>query len=302
MKFARLKLFFALSRTPHGLLDMAAPCFGACLWLGAFPSFYVIFIGLITVFAGYTAVYALNDVVDYHVDKKKIQHLPENKAPDLDAALVSHPMARGLLSFKEGLLWAGAWSFIALAGAYILNPVCALFFLGGCVLEAVYCLLLKVSPLRTIINGIVKTLGTLAAVYAVDPEPSLVYLAALFFTLFLWEIGGQNIPNDSTDIEEDTLVGAQTMPVRFGIDIAAYAVLVTLTGAFFLSLIILSLSQADFEFLYYAAAAGAGIFLLIIPAVKFYRSKNPVHAMILFNKASNFPAVMFLIVLFKLVF
>src|SRR5690606_26058705 len=29
----RLKLFLALSRTPHGLLDMATPAMGALLWL-----------------------------------------------------------------------------------------------------------------------------------------------------------------------------------------------------------------------------------------------------------------------------
>jgi len=68
---SRLKLFFALSRTPHGLLDMCTPAFGALLWLGQFPPIFTIIIGLITTFAGYTDVYALNDVVDYKVDKKK---------------------------------------------------------------------------------------------------------------------------------------------------------------------------------------------------------------------------------------
>ena len=71
--FSRLKLFWALSRTPHGLLDMATPALGALLWLGRFPSLELIVIGLITTFAGYTAVYALNDVIDYRVDKEKIQ-------------------------------------------------------------------------------------------------------------------------------------------------------------------------------------------------------------------------------------
>jgi len=71
--FSRLKLFWALSRTPHGLLDMATPALGALLWLGRFPSLEVIVLGLITTFAGYTAVYALNDVIDYRVDKEKIR-------------------------------------------------------------------------------------------------------------------------------------------------------------------------------------------------------------------------------------
>ena len=43
----KIKLFWALSRTPHGILDMATPALGALLWLGRFPSFEVILIGLI---------------------------------------------------------------------------------------------------------------------------------------------------------------------------------------------------------------------------------------------------------------
>lgn len=68
---SRLKLFLALSRTPHGVLDMATPALGALLWLGTFPPAGVIALRLLTAFAGYTAVYALNDVVDYRVDKEE---------------------------------------------------------------------------------------------------------------------------------------------------------------------------------------------------------------------------------------
>jgi 4-hydroxybenzoate polyprenyltransferase len=63
-----------------------------------------LFLGLITVFAGYTAVYALNDVVGYRSDKKKVQQgnlRGIEDCEDLDAVLVRYPMARGLLSFKE---------------------------------------------------------------------------------------------------------------------------------------------------------------------------------------------------------
>ena len=71
---ARLKLYLALSRTPHVLLDMAAPALGALLWLGTFPSTEVTLIGLLTAFAGYTAVYGLNDVMDHRVDKRQFRH------------------------------------------------------------------------------------------------------------------------------------------------------------------------------------------------------------------------------------
>ena len=105
-------------------------------------------------------------------------------------------MAQGLLSLREGLLWALGWSLLAIVGAYLLRPVCVLIFLAGCFLEATYCLMLKVSPFRTIVSGGVKTTGAIAAVFAVDPHPSFIYVAALFLWLFFWEIGGQNVPND----------------------------------------------------------------------------------------------------------
>ena len=71
--FNRIKLFLALSRTPHGILDMATPALGALLWLGAFPPWPVVVIGLLTAFAGYTAVYALNDIIDFRVDKERVR-------------------------------------------------------------------------------------------------------------------------------------------------------------------------------------------------------------------------------------
>ena len=124
---SRLKLFFALSRTPHGLLDMATPAFSALLWLGVFPPFPIIVIGLITTFAGYTAVYALNDVIDYHTDREKFARGGyQRQEKDLDVIGVRHPMAQGLLPFHQGLIWALAWSAVAIMGAYWLNPVCVL--------------------------------------------------------------------------------------------------------------------------------------------------------------------------------
>ncbi len=299
----RWKLFFALSRTPHGLMDMATPCLAACLWLGALPPLPVLLLGMITVFAGYTAVYALNDVIDFRVDQEKMGHEKiqvRTGTQDIDAALVRHPMAQGLLQFREGLLWSLAWALVAVTGAAILNPVCAWIFLAGCILEAVYCLLLKVSPLRTLINGVVKTLGSVAAVYAVDPDPSPVFVATLFFMLFFWEIGGQNIPNDASDMEEDVRLGARTVPVRFGLDFSAFAIVLTLGAALLLTPVLFSLSQARFELPYHLVILGLGAWLLLIPAAGFRRHPSSAAAMMLFNRASLYPPVLFCIVAFKI--
>ena len=298
----RLKLYFALSRTPHGLLDMFTPAFGALLWLGHFPPIHVILIGLTTTFAGYTAVYALNDVVDYEADKEKAATSGfSNAQSDLDSLIVRHPMALGLLSFKQGLIWSLAWGLVALIGAYILNPVCVLIFLTGCSLEAVYCLLWRISPFRTFVSGAVKTSGAIAAVFAVDPNPSAGYLVVLFLLLFFWEIGGQNIPNDWVDVDEDKQFKAQTIPVCFGLDVSRVIVWVSVALTLGLNAIIFYFSQVEFGFIYVIISLAAGCYLLLIPAVKLFRTRKASDAMALFNKASYYPPSLFVIVLMRLV-
>lgn len=299
---AKLKLFWALSRTPHGLLDMATPALGALLWLGRFPSFDVVLIGLITTFAGYTAVYALNDVIDYRVDKEKLKLCGNFDIDcDLDAPSVRHPMAQGYLSLKEGLLWTVAWSMVAIWGAYYLNPVCILIFVIGCSLEAIYCLLLKITHLRTIVSGGVKTAGAIAGVFAVDPSPSPIFLAILFLWLLLWEIGGQNVPNDWTDIEEDRRLNAKTIPVRLGIDSSNAIILGSLTAALILSLVVFYNSPIPFEFPFLVAVMSTGFFFFVLPAWLLYQTKKPRYAMVLFNMASIYPLALLVIVVIKII-
>ena len=298
---SKLKLFWALSRTPHGLLDMATPALGALLWLGAFPPPDIIIWGIITVFAGYTAVYAWNDVIDHRVDREKtrVGSLRETENY-LDAVLPRHPLAQGLLSLREGLLWALGWSMLAIIGAYALRPVCVLIFLGGCLLEAVYCLMLKVSPLRTLVSGGVKTSGALAAVFAVDPHPSFLFILALFLWLFFWEIGGQNIPADWADIEEDRQLQAQTIPVRLGTTYAAWILLGCLILTLVLKIIVFYHSATGIHLPTVIASLVVGVYLLLLPAFRTFMSKKRSHAMELFNRASYYPLAMLAVVVINL--
>jgi 4-hydroxybenzoate polyprenyltransferase len=298
-----LKLFWALSRTPHGLIDMTTPGLAALLWLGAFPSFVTIVVGLVTVFAGYTAVYALNDIVGYRSDRAKLEaggFKGDVHAGDLDALLVRHPMAQGILSLHEGVAWAAAWGFIAAAGAYWLNPFCLVIFAAGCLLETLYCILWRVSPYRVFVSGAVKSSGAIAAVYAVDPRPAPLFLLFLFLVIFLWEIGGQNAPNDWTDIEEDRQFGARTIPVIFGLDKTRDIVLGTLFLAVTANLVLFSLSPAPFGPLALTATVVAGIYLLLRPAWQLHGSARKADAMRLFNRASYYPLVLFAIVTLRL--
>jgi 4-hydroxybenzoate polyprenyltransferase len=295
---SRLKLFLALSRTPHGLLDLAAPALAALLCLGHFPPLWVTLLGLLTVFAGYTAVYALNDVVDYRVDREKLR-LEGGAAsgPYLDAVLVRHPLAAGRVSLREGLAWTGAWALVAFLGAYALNPVCALIFVVGCLLEAAYCLLLKVSHLRLLVAGVVKGLGALAAVFAVDPQPSPLFLAVLFLWLFGWELGGQNIPADWHDVEQDRTLQAKTIPVVQGLNQAAALALVSLTASVTLSLALGWLAPVNFSALHQLLLAAAGLGLLLLPAGRLYRRRSRSAAAALFNRASYYPLAVLGVVL-----
>ena len=296
----RIKLFMALSRTPHGLLDMAAPALAALLWLGSIPPIHVIVIGLVTAFAGYTSVYALNDVVDFRIDRRKIRECGlKCSAGDLDAICARHPMAQGLLSLRDGILWTAAWGAIALLGAWLLNPACALIFILACIAEAVYCLMLRLSWMRALVSGVVKTAGGLAAIYAVAPNSSTLFLIGFFLWFFLWEIGGQNVPNDWSDMEEDVRMGAETIPVKFGTRGSAQIILSSLTLTVAMSIALFWLTPARLSALYFAAAVPAGIFLLLLPAWRLYAERTAALASALFNRASYYPVTMFVVIFFS---
>ena len=297
------KLFFALSRTPHGLIDMATPALAALLYLGAWPSLPVVVIGVLTVFAAYTAVYALNDVIDFRTDQQKVCSGGYCDGEEyLDGALIRHPLAKGALSLPAGLIWTLAWALIALAGAWLLNPVCMLIFLIGCILEAVYCLLWRVTHLRTVVSGLVKTLGAVAAVFAVDPDPSILFLIVLVLWLFCWEIGGQNIPNDWTDIEEDRRFNARTVPVILGLRQASLVSLLALVCAMFLNLLIFWLSPLEFGLFLLLMVLTTNAWLLLRPVLRLQENPERRNAMRLFNSASIYPLANLALVLAGILF
>lgn len=298
----RIKLFMALSRTPHGLLDMAAPALAALLWLGSIPPIHVVIIGLITAFSGYTAVYALNDVIDFRTDRRKIRECGlKCYAGDLDGVYVRHPMAQGMLRLRDGILWTAGWGAIALLGAWLLNPACAVIFILGCAAETVYCLMLRLSWMRALVSGGVKSAGGLAAIFAVAPGSSAPFLMGFFLWFFFWEIGGQNVPNDWSDIEEDMKMGAGTIPVRFGPRGSATIVLGSLSIAVAMSIALFWLTPARLSALYFAAAIPAGIFLLLLPAWRLYTGRTAALASALFNRASYYPVTMFVVIFLSII-
>lgn len=297
----KLKLYLALSRTHHGVIDMMSPFLAALLYLGRLPGIQVLLVGFITVFAGYTAIYALNDIAGYRVDRKNIGNLEQGaQGNDIDSVLLRHPLAQGALSMQEAVLWTSGWAALAVIGAISLNPVCVLIFLLGALLEVIYCLLLKITHLRFVISGFVKSAGPVAAVYAVDSDPSRGFVFLIILFHFMWEAGGQNIPNDYTDIDGDSQVRAMTLPIKFGRRFAGQLILLALIVSVLSVLMLFRISPAGFGFMSYLAVLAWSSYLLLLPAWTLNRSCAGRDAMTLFNRASYYPLLLLLIVLMKL--
>lgn len=282
--------YLGLSRTPHSVLDVATPAMAALLWLGHFPSIWVTIVGLITAFAGYTAVYALNDLIDYRVDRERLAlQRDDEQLFHVDELFPPHPVASGVLTFRQGLLWFLFWAVIAIAGALWLNPFCAVLFIASATLEGVYCKLLRVTHLKIIPSIIVKATGGFAGVFAVDPDPSPAFLAVLFLWLATWEVGGQNVANDIVDLEDDSRVGAKTTATVLGKFNAVFLIVSSLSMAALASVAIYWTAGPGIGPIYPFAAAAVSWFLLLDPAYRVYADPGRNTAASLFNKASYMP-------------
>ncbi|WP_428565423.1 MAG: UbiA family prenyltransferase [Solidesulfovibrio sp. DCME] len=297
-----LTVYLALSRTPHGLLDLAGPFCAALLCRGGLPPASVIALGCLTVFAGYTAVYALNDIVDYRSDKRQVEASGRDARLNyLDAAFIRHPLAHGYLTLPAAVAWFLFWAVTAFCGAWVLNPVCAWLLIAGCLLETAYCLLLTVSHLRALINGVVKALGPLAAAFAVSPDPSPWFLLGLFAWVFTWEIGGQNIPADWHDAARDAITGARTVPVVLGYRRASRLAVACLAASLALAVPLLALSPLAVSAPLWLAATLGGAWLLLPPSVALAASLADEAAAALFNRASFYPALVLAVLVVHLI-
>lgn len=296
-----MKRFFALSRTAHGVLDIAAPGFYALLWLGDFPQWQIILLSLFTAFAAYTAIYALNDLVGIAVDREKFAG-GINAGYSVESSHLRYPLAQNVLSYRSGWIWFAAWFAMALVSSYLLNPTIVFILIAATILEVIYCLLLKVTYLRTFVSGLVKSSGPIAAIFVVDQHPSPALLLLLLAWVFFWEIGGQNTPADWNDTVEDQRVNAKTIPLQLGTQKAGIIVLITLGLTVVISMFLPITSPLKLGIPYMLASLVAGFALLLIPGYQLYRTQEGRQAAALFDKASYYPLAQLLIISIFVIF
>ncbi|MBK6791164.1 MAG: UbiA family prenyltransferase [Anaerolineales bacterium] len=290
-----MKKFFALSRTTHGVLDLAGPGFIALLWLGKFPEIGTILLSIFTAFAAYTAIYALNDLIGIAVDKEKFSG-GINAGYSVEASDLRYPLAQNALSYRSGWLWFIGWFTIALIGSYFFNPAIDIILIAAAILEIIYVMLLKVTYLRTFVSGFVKSSGPIAAIFVVDPSPAPTLVLLVLAWVFFWEIGGQNIPADWNDTVEDKRVNAKTIPIHFGTKRAGQIVVVTLSVTSVLSLLLPMASPLNLGWAYLLASAASAGYLLLRPGLQLANGQEGRQAAALFDNASFYPMAQLLII------
>jgi 4-hydroxybenzoate polyprenyltransferase len=292
----RMKKFIGLSRMTHSVLDIAHPALGAILVFGGAPHPLTIIFGLLAAFSGYTAVFALNDLMDYRVDSEKLGGYGAGRDTfDIDSVGVRHPIAQGTIGYKAALGWVLFWSVLALGFAFLLNPICSLLMLAAGALEATYCRLLRVTHWKTILSGLMVAVGGMAGIFAVTTTPPLLMVVLFALWAFTWEMGCRNIPNDWSDIDEDKALRITTMPVRFGRPVTSRISFVFACVTILSSLLFPLAIPVRFSLIYQAGALAAGIVLLIIPGVRWLRDQQTKSAMLFFNRACFYPLAVFVV-------
>jgi 4-hydroxybenzoate polyprenyltransferase len=143
-----------------------------------------------------------------------------------------------------------------------------------------------------VVSGFVKTMGAIAAVFAVDPHPDPVSILILFSCFFFWEIGGQNIPHDWSDIEEDRRFEAKTIPVQMGEERSAALSFACVLLAAILCTILFFIKFSSMRGPALTAALAVCGVLLLAPGWRLFQTRSRASAMALFNRASYFPAAL----------
>jgi 4-hydroxybenzoate polyprenyltransferase len=285
-----LKGFFGLSRMTHSILDVAHPAIGAILVLGGFPRPSTVAIGLLAAFAGFTAVFALNDVMDCKVDCEKIsKDGTSRECFDLDSVGSRHPIAQGSLALKAALGWVIGWGLCAIALAYVLSPLCAALVLAAAGLEIGYCRLLRVTHWKAFLSGLMVSVGGLAGVYAVRSSPSLPFVALFVLWAFAWEVGCRNIPNDWADLDEDINLKIRTIPVRYGRRVASFISFALLCLTVASSILFPYVVTVRNHLLYQVGALAVGFVFLVLPALRWVKTQQTESAMAFFNRACFYP-------------
>jgi 4-hydroxybenzoate polyprenyltransferase len=281
---------FDMSRGRQALLSVAQPVLCVLIALGGLPSMRVALLGTVAALAGELAVYSLNDVLDYRVDAESLKAgKGDVEGFDIDTAFERHPIAHGHVSLSLGVAWVTFLCAVFSVSAWLLSPLCLLFFGVAVGLQVVYCLLRRVTWTKTIISGVMVGVGSLAGWVAVAPLSARALWPFLF--LAAWETD-RNLTNDLADIESDSRVGLATVAHLFGPRASARAVF----GVMLVTVALAGLLPMPWPAR--ALAVAGAIWSMAWPAWRLLRRPTPARAAAHFNRVSFYPVIVVVALLF----
>ncbi|MEU3253651.1 UbiA family prenyltransferase [Streptomyces sp. NPDC006997] len=299
---AQVSALYGFSRGTQATLSVAQPMTAALL-SGATPANWRFAVFCLGCLAGFFSVFAVNDLLDSRLDRRRFANVRDHDGPDIDAVGGRHPLARGRLSRPAAVLWVVGLAAVAAGVCALFSRVSLLLFLGAVALEIVYCRLATVTVYKTVVSGVMVAMGALVGWFALSRDVDAEVLSLLVLWLAAWEIGGRNIPNDLADLDEDVHLGIATIPVRHGAGTSAHLSFAALAVAACASVGLVCVAfpaTTPSGALCLTLAALAAAHCLITPGRQLLRSPDGATALTVFNRASLHPALVLAVVILGL--
>lgn len=267
-------------------MDLAMPAACALLAVyaveGALPPLLPFIIATIGAYCAITSSYVYNDCCDIDVDS---------------IAMPDRPLPAAMLSKRDAELWSLFLFLVAAATALYLNPESFVILLLATILITIYSAWAKRNtPFSWIFVGLSFGLVPLGVWLALEPagllkagpglHPAAIILAAM---IIITDWGFTNC-DASRDVAGDKEKGIPTTPATYGIAATARMV-----AGFWVIGVILSLAlgfSANLGWLYLAAAAGAGGWLLL-QNLDFVRHPTAKRGEEFFYQSANYRAILF---------
>jgi 4-hydroxybenzoate polyprenyltransferase len=285
---APVKAFFALSRGTQASLSVAQPLTAALL-AADHPPPVRLAAATVAAFAGFFAAFAVNDVLDVDLDRRRFAHVRPYEGADLDGVGGRHPLALGRVSRRAALTYIATLGLVALVVTALLGWVCVALFAVAACLQVLYCRLATVTSVKFLVSGVMVAVGAAVGWFTVSTAVDAPRLGLLLVWMTAWEIGGRNIPNDLADLDEDRHLGVRTLPVVHGPRTAAAVAcgFLLLAGAASCALAWVALRS-------FGTVGLAGTLLVaavtsVGPALALLRRPRPPVALAVFNRASLQP-------------
>jgi 4-hydroxybenzoate polyprenyltransferase len=174
---------FASSRPLQASFSVVQPIIVALIALSGFPELQLLILLVVGCVTGFFAVFALNDLLDFKIDKKSLKSERIAKSWDVDSLLVRHPLAQGVITRAEQIAWIAINGVVAGVIIYYLNFMALFLFLVAITLETIYCKMATVSEMKFLISGIMVGIGALIGWYAVGANTNIAVILFVILTL-----------------------------------------------------------------------------------------------------------------------